>query len=657
LSEIHTPIGTNPSGATTGVRKTIAAQKLDAKKCEIAIHIGVFFDGTGNARDGNGNTHAKWKHESLRKHSNVARLFAAYPDDPAEGYFRMYVPGLGTPFPQIGEAEPAAAGNLGGQGGDGRVNFGLLHVFNAVHQAISHGRKPMFNAGTVQALCRNGPRVRYRDMHGFQHDNIEEPEDSAALRRVDMEETGGVLMTPAGDRSVARAFYAAQSAKLANLIANVAQKPVLKEVFIDVFGFSRGAAQARTFCNWTDEIFSGSRLFGVTAHLRFLGIFDSVASVGINTSAGIGGEGHMSWGDAPYLRIPSRVAHCEHYAAMHENRPSFPLEFVERNGNKPINCRQFAYPGVHCDVGGGYGPDEQGRWIGPEDFEDFGAKAPYRSAQGNRKPWELTPSLDDHRRGDILDRGAANQLRFAETQVRFVRPEINDLDSRKLSQVPLNHMYAAARAANVPLSSRLAVQQSGYDVLAIHPSTQRAFNEFMAVAGSSKPLRDWLTPYLAWRYQVRDHYRNFATTLRANAKDRDDLQGANLTLLADIDAVENDGAWQFIKDQLKGPLGTIFGTRTQRASKLAHEAPKLLTRMKTHAPTDAACERIFKYLCHDSYAGFRPFDALQVLGYDVLNVGSWEAQGYLRYRRRYEGDDSKLTQLNTPQAESQALTA
>jgi|GEM_PF-3920271 len=45
MSEQNTLIALNPSGSTAGVRKTVATQPLDAKKCEIDIHIGVFFDG------------------------------------------------------------------------------------------------------------------------------------------------------------------------------------------------------------------------------------------------------------------------------------------------------------------------------------------------------------------------------------------------------------------------------------------------------------------------------------------------------------------------------------------------------------------------------------------------------------------------------------
>jgi hypothetical protein len=55
---------------------------------------------------------------------------------------------------------------------------------------------------------------------------------------------------------------------------------------------------------------------------------------------------------------------------------------------------------------------------------------------------------------------------------------------------------------------------------------------------------------------------------------------------------------------------------------------------------------MFMNLCHDSYGGFRPFDAVKPLGFDIL-PGSWEAEGYLRYRNRYEGDSRRLASIES----------
>ena len=47
---------------------------------------------------------------------------------------------------------------------------------------------------------------------------------------------------------------------------------------------------------------------------------------------------------------------------MHENRPSFPLDRIVRpDGSLPPGASEYAFPGMHSDVGGGYAPSEQGR--------------------------------------------------------------------------------------------------------------------------------------------------------------------------------------------------------------------------------------------------------------------------------------------------------
>ncbi|WP_206337544.1 phospholipase effector Tle1 domain-containing protein, partial [Pseudomonas viridiflava] len=89
--------------------------------------------------------------------------------------------------------------------------------------------------------------------------------------------------------------------------------------------------------------------------------------------------------------------------AMHEIRKNFPLDQVAVGDVMPENCHEFAYPGAHSDVGGGYAPGGLGLAIGDS-------------------------------------------------------PE--DGDTRKLSQIPLNHMFECAVAAGTPMSKRTAVTKS-----------------------------------------------------------------------------------------------------------------------------------------------------------------------------------------------------
>lgn len=598
-------------GSATGVTATAPALQCRAELCEKRVHIGVFFDGTGNNQDWVENASVNWRKGLInwwndkpantltqlqqRSDSNVARLFRAYLDDPHLGFFPMYVPGVGTPFKEIGEVEPRGLGAAFGAGGDGRINYGILHVLNSMYAAISVGNRPPIDAATVKALCALG---RATPSHNG-GSNLT-PADQAALRPVGMERKGGLLMD-SGHASHREAFFNEQFARLAQKIAST-PKPRLVEVFIDMFGFSRGAAQARVFCNWLDKHFQADRLAGVKTHIRFLGIFDTVAAVGLGASAPGGlTDGHQSWGDAPYLRIPSRVRHTEHYVAMHENRSAFPLEDVRHEGVMPARCRQLRYPGMHSDVGGGYSPSDQGR-------------------------------------------GPTRQ------------------DSEKLSQVPLNDMFAAAMAAKVPLDKDQAARVSEWDCFAVSPALRQAYATFQAANGTGpRALRDCLMDYLAWRIRLADGYAKLPATLRATADDREDLVGANNLLVAHLKAVES---WSTIDQRLaqarkahspwrdnSREIRALEQEREALASTmgdLSKTAPEVVTRARGWRVMSAAEGHLFANFCHDSYAGFKPYDAPVTAGVDM--AGTWEPEGYLRYRVRYEGTDVRLTQV-TPKHE------
>ena len=595
---------THPGG-TAGVRPTTPTRACRPENCEMRIHIGIFFDGTGNNQGWIDNTPVNWRRSvanwwnnnktrnsqtqlQRRCDSNVARLFRAYRDDPLDGYFRYYVKGLGTPCEEIGETEPSGLGAGFAAGGDGRINYGMLQVINAMYRAISVDDRPLIAADSTIALCRNGQLP-----YGARGTDLR-PQDREALRRVDMATRGGLLM--ALDHSSNRdSFYKEWFARLEQKIATVA-KPKLVEVFIDVFGFSRGAAEARVFCNWLEPFFKGTTLAGVTTHIRFLGLFDTVAAVGLGASATAFTDGHQSWGDASYLRISPRAKHCEHYVASHENRGAFPLEDARYQGVMPQNVRQYRFPGMHSDVGGGYGPSSQGR--GP---------------------------------------GGA--------------------DADKLSQIPLNFMFDAALAAKVPLSKQLARQVSQWDCFEVSKPLRSAYDAFVQSNGQeSRPLKDCLLDYLAWRYTVRHQYAGLPSTLRAGADDQEDLRGANRTLIEDVQTLEAASTIDHRLAQAKRRF-IAMGPEVKRLEEerallrlkmadLSRHATEILSKVQTYRPMAAAEASLFEHYCHDSFAGFRPFDAPIAMGIDP--PGSWETEGYLRYRVRYEGNDTRLSQLSPP---------
>lgn len=580
-------VAPHPQGKTPGIRPVLPSQSCDTENCEMALQIGVFFDGTGNNM---------YLDQPSQSDSNVARLFRAYPDKWEEGLYPVYVPGLGTPFPDIGEAKGLRTGAGFAAGGDGRINYGLLFVLNAIHRAVS-SNQPLFTVDTIQALCRNGKR-QFNAKYGY----APLPgNDAAALQKIGMSTSGGLLRGNGAGDTQRTAFLNTWSAKIAERVRNPKVKPRLKEISLDVFGFSRGAAEARVFCTWLLQAMPGGKLCGVPATIRFLGIFDSVASVGWPHSA-LGGDwtdGHLDWASAANLQIPSEVKNCVHYMAMHENRAAFPVDSVRRPGGAlPGNCKEYMSPGMHSDVGGGYSPKSQGR--GPD-----------------------------------------------------------ALDSQKLSQVPLGLMYNAARDAQVPVNRSIAGRGAS-DPFVIDAKLLTAHSDFMRQCGGPKPIRDWLLPYLAFRYQYRSNYPYQDFQFRASKKDMDDLLGANKTLIADIEALEaTDTLGKKVADAVIGGISQGALGHGREVAKLAPEAREILRRMKEYPSflslNQSAMAHLFINYAHDSYAGFRPYDELTAWGWDYI-PGSWEPQGYLHYRRYYHGDNNALAQLS-PTEDSSAQVA
>lgn len=298
--------------------------------CSGQIFIGIFFDGTGNNREVD---YLSVKRDPQRhKHSNVVRLFHAYPDDLKRGtsrYYRYYVPGVGTPFPEIGDT----GGSLGtgtSWNGEPRLIWGLTRLFNAVSDFVSD-KDLIPDAQAGQIACAVG---------GF---------GSLALQRNHV-------------------FGTTWSGRLKDTISSRPKsKPYPEQINVSVFGFSRGAAEARAFVNWLYAICENEgevyKFCGIPLRVDFLGIFDTVASVGIagGFSTGLlGAEGRQSWA-SDNMQIHPKVESCLHIVAAHEVRATFPLDSVRVEGQYPPNVKEYVYPGAHSDVGGGYTTNSQGK--------------------------------------------------------------------------------------------------------------------------------------------------------------------------------------------------------------------------------------------------------------------------------------------------------
>ncbi len=292
-----------------------------------------------------------------------------------------------------------------------------------------------------------------------------------------------------------------------------------------IFGFSRGSTLARAFVRdlvspklGKSEIRGANLTWkagGYPLSVEFLGIFDTVASVGLPMSANnakdlrssrrgkagnaarIGAavvlpalgvralraqdlafgppgadpapgsaDGHAAWADDLVIPPYPMVKRCVHFVAAHEIRNSFPVDSVRRGAHQGANCVEMAYPGSHSDVGGGYRPGEGGKG-GP-------ATPPHKSPDGN---------------GMVL------------------------------SRIPLRAMYQEAIAVGVPLVPMGSEDwsQANASDFSIAPELVDRFNSYMSEAGwGGAPLGTVMLAHMrlffAWRWYriIRGRTQEFA---------------------------------------------------------------------------------------------------------------------------------------------------
>jgi hypothetical protein len=496
---------------TKSIKPSQPAPLATASVCEMTVQIGIFFDGTGNCLNPGGGISAR---------SNVLRLHQTYPEHQPTGNYRIYVPGLGTPFPLIGEYKETAYGDAFATGGDGRIIYAILRVIDAIHRSF-FGTE-MFGSDRIKALCSAEPTEAQKNMvkqFGLFGNLVDDDDDGA--RRVKF------LTTCLRDMQI-------------RMKAN--KVPKICTCFLDVFGFSRGATEARVFCHWMNDLMTKSSLAGIPVRFRFLGVMDTVASVGkmdgVTNRKTTGG--HSCWATAATLRVLPSVENCVHFIAMHELRKAFPLDTVLIDNVLPPNCIEFAYPGSHSDVGGGYAAGELG---------------------------------------------------------------VSSRDSLKLSQIPLNHMFDCAVSAGVPLSKGL-LPEVDRAIFAVDSELQNAFDQFLIESMEApRSLGDWEFPYLVWLWQERQNYKNLAQFQKANAEDRALLLAANAYFCESDEQIKGSKAYAAVSGA-RTSLFDRSGAQSGLLH-LEMEAPALRFRIVQQPKISPTLALFFDKFVHDSVAGFR----------------------------------------------------
>ncbi|MGG1944546.1 DUF2235 domain-containing protein [Trinickia sp. NRRL B-1857] len=219
-------------------------------------------------------------------------------------------------------------------------------------------------------------------------------------------------------------------------------------VHVAVFGFSRGATLARAFVSrlakqakqqggqWVRD--------GARFRIYFLGIFDTVASVGLPRD-------HNTY--SRELSIPQIVERCVHMVAAHELRFAFPLDSVRRNGRYPANVVEYVFPGVHSDVGGGYAQNEQGR---SNAYTKLPLYSMYREAQMAGVPLknidDLPTAAREHFKMD------ANVLPHFRTYMGALETTGESLEEQTFGHLRLYWRWRKLRMNNLqaPIPQRLA---------------------------------------------------------------------------------------------------------------------------------------------------------------------------------------------------------
>ncbi|MGP1177443.1 T6SS phospholipase effector Tle1-like catalytic domain-containing protein [Serratia sp. CY43202] len=419
----------------------LAAGRRVAPPCCKTLHISLFFDGTGN------NLNNDLLLSNPKHPTNIARLFRAtigsgtaggvptndqnaLLDAAEEGegkYFKFYMPGVGTPFPEVNDPDYSTMGLVGAAKGEERINWALLRIidvlkFSATEKWLTtaESRRSINNMGTSwNRLWFGGSHNRY--------------EEFSRLLNGLAPQLKPLLTQPEPG------------------------KPKLLGIKLYVYGFSRGAAAARAFVRWLSELLPPPKAEGenppqclqigdmqLPISVEFLGLLDTVASVGVAHVVPIA-EGHMGWADDS-MELPSDetygglIKKCVHLVSGHEQRLCFPLDSVRRgNGKYPLYATEVVYPGMRSDIGGGYPPGDQGKANGEDDallLSQIALHDMYASAFSTGAPLKIPPAMLPQELNQQLWRAMSPDL-----QAEFV------IDS------PLVHRFNAWRELTLNLTT------------------------------------------------------------------------------------------------------------------------------------------------------------------------------------------------------------
>lgn len=481
---------------------TVADKEEAMQGCTQVLHYAVFFDGTGNNRE-----LEMAKPKEKRALSNIAKLFDAHKEERPRIY-RDYVPGVGTPYRDIGD-------------------------------------------------------------------------------------TGGSLGMAIGKRADERVKRALD--RLDELLAQFPADVKILLINVTVFGFSRGAAQARAFMRDLAarcEAESGGYTYkGKPIRVAFAGLFDTVCSAYASMAAALitKNGGHNGW--ARDMKLPPMVEQTAHMIAAHEVRRRFPLDSTRVDASYPENTVEIWYPGVHSDVGGGYAPGEQGREntisrFALNEMYDIAFQAGVLFQQLSALPGRVQDefSKDDPQLREAfnayidavpLKRGRMEEVGAAHMELlqRWLKERIGSHEAQtSMQRLRTREKELQDRLQPLERRERALLMQIQSSSGAGVPPPAAVLDEYRAVSEQAAPLRDELSA-------VRDYIG--------------DLKAEDLKLDFDVEMI-----------------------RRQRDSgrKLTLREQTILRAWETPQPLPAPVRQFFDSFAHDSVAHF---------DYDTSRLSDW----------------------------------
>jgi hypothetical protein len=279
-------------------------------KPERILRIGVFFDGTG--QNEKNDEHKETRGDKSR--TNIARLFAAYPEKTGESA-KIYVSGVGTldgawQTPEVidkGEDESKPSSAFGVYDDNGvfqKWQTLLVSLRDIITEQLQNG---FYDSITHLAF----------DVFGFSR--------GAALARHFIN-----VLVQEGLPDYRRA----RNAPLGRSHLNVAGKHPPNLL---------GGTHYSTYSENNDGYHRDNQR---SSSVRFVGLFDTVGSFylpGDNSNGGF--QLHLNSKD---------VGRAFQVCAHHEYRINFPLSSLKTKEKLPANFYEEVFPGAHTDIGGGY---------------------------------------------------------------------------------------------------------------------------------------------------------------------------------------------------------------------------------------------------------------------------------------------------------------